>query len=503
MTLDRLKPRETLSEGFLSIDMEALLRKLPARSFRSPHHWPVELVRSALIRGARRVEVTIHSGLVEVADDGPPIPVEELDRLLSVFDPGNPPLERQAAIADFETERGISILAAFAPNPREVRIRTGGRHEVLIFRRAQPPLVNRADKIPGTRITVSRRRSEPAREMEILADYCHHARADVFLNGKLVSRGSRADRILSTTLPSRDGASEGSVWIPLAGDVCRIWLLDHGIRVRQIVHPAEDGLIYEATVECPTDPPPGLNRNVSSIAFDLYRQLAKLHDTHDHLRERIEELAFLHFRRTGSMALVDLFSPFLTCQQKRLRLSEVRRLARQGTLTALRTDDDHTRFLTTSRTLLLTDRQWEFLAEHASVPLTTPLPAPRPDPWPVRLARWLSRRISNAVSNLGLVRPVADSELTSGERRLLETVSCELGSGRYVLPRTSPGKVFAIMSRHRGLVPGRIMDHEGRKVLAISRHHPLVARAAEALVRDPGNVRMILPLLARGSGNWR
>jgi len=491
-----------LGADFLSIDMDALLRKLPARSFRSPHHWPVELVRSALIRGARRVDVTIRSGRVEILDDGPAIPGGEIDHLLVAFDPAREPLERQDAIAAFEHDRGIGLLAAFAPAPREVRIRTGGQHGRYVFRTGRAPSLEPVDKKPGTCITVLRREKEAGKEAQTLSDYCRHARADIFLDGRLVSRRSR-EAITSAQLPSWGSVASGSVWIPLSGDACRIWLLDHGVRWKQIVHLSEDGLVYEAAVECPADPPAELSMHVSSVGLDLYRALPGAYASRPELRDRIEELFFLHYRRTGSSSLIDTFAPFRLEDGSRISLAEIRRLARVRTLNALRSDDDPSRYLVTPHTLLLTPRQWEFLAEHASVSLTTPLPAPRPDAWPLRLARWAGKRISNAVSNLGLVRPVDDALLSARERDLLEVVSSSLSSGSYVLPGASPDMVYVIYSHHSGRSPGRLLDHRGRTVLAISRRHPLVERACLALEKDPRNIRMVLPMLTRGDGAWQ
>jgi hypothetical protein len=187
----------------------------------------------------------------------------------------------------------------------------------------------------------------------------------------------------------------------------------------------------------------------------------------------------------------------------RISLAEIRRLARRRTLAALRTDDDPSGYIVTPHTLRLTPRQWEFLAEHASIPLTTPLPAPQPEPWPLRLWRWCRRRVSNAISNLGLVRPVDDALLTARERDLLEAVSGTLSSGRYVLPDASPDSVYVIYSHHAGRSPGRLLDHRGRRVLAISRIHPLVDHACRALESDPDNIRIVVPMLTRGQGGWQ
>ena len=96
-----------------------------------------------------------------------------------------------------------------------------------------------------------------------------------------------------------------------------------------------------------------------------------------------------------------------------------------------------------------------------------------------------------------------DALLTARERDLLETVSSTLASGSYTLPGASPDSVFVIYSHHAGRSPGRLLDHRGRRVLAISRRHPLVEHACLALDRDPGNIRMVLPMLTRGEGTWQ
>jgi hypothetical protein len=513
MTRDRNMPRlrdsgEILGQDFLSIDIEALITKIAGRSFRSPHHYPVELVRSALARGARSVDVTIGRSRVEVRDDGPPLAADVLENLERVFDSRIDAPERQEALAGFESEQGIGILAAFAPSPREVCVETGAGKESgtrLVFRSGAGPRREKSGALSGTVVRVLRTGSDPGREAQTLVDYCKYAGARIMLNGSLISRHHAGGQAMaSTDLRNLEGADGATLWIPVIGDLCRVWMLDHGVRWNQAVFAPPSGFVYEASVECPGRLPEGFSGRAREAAAGLYRTMAgQVEDMPPDRKERAQELLFLHYVQTREIVFlgdVKLF-PVLGAGPC-LSLKEIGALSSEGLVYALRADDDPGRYDTRSPTVLvLTPAQWEFLVEHAHVPLSKPVPTPSADPWPARLGRRLRAAADAAVSRfrLGLLRPVEKRDLSEGETLLLDMISKELESGRFRMPGLDRGEsVKVLVSNTGGKAPGRLISHRGERVLALFRRSPVLRKASRAVKKDPANIAMVLSLLADG-----
>jgi hypothetical protein len=512
MTRDRNMPRlrdsgEILDQDFLSIDIEALITKIAGRSFRSPHHYPVELVRSALARGARRVDVTVSRSRVEVRDDGPPLAADVLENLERVFDSRIDSAERQEALARFESEQGIGILAAFAPSPKDVFVETGsgGKSVRLIFNSGASPRREKGKDLSGTIVRVLRTGSDAAREAQTLVDYCKYASTRVMLNGRLISRQQAGEQAMaSTDIKDLPGASGATLWIPVVGDLCRVWILDHGVRLNQAVRAPSSGFVFEAAVECAGRLPEGFTASAGKAAADLYRIMAEgYEDMPPPGKERVQELLFLHYVQTrdivflGHVRLFPVLSggPYLS-------LEDIRKLSSGGLVYALQTDDDPGLYDTRSPTVLvLTPAQWEFLVEHADVPLSKPVPTPSADPWPKRLGRRLRAAAEAAVSRfrLGLLRPVERDELSEGETLLLDLIAGELESGRFRLPGLDRGEtVEVLVSDTGGRAPGRLISHRGKRVLALFRQSPILRRASRAVEKDPANIAMVLSLLAGG-----
>lgn len=504
---------ESLDADFLSIDMEALLRKLPGHSFRSPHHYPVELVRTALVRGAIKVSVTVHRSRVEISDDGPPLNESKLEKLCDVFDSRKPAYERQAALAFFEDERGIDILAAFSPSPKAVIIETVGKSRSgarITFRRGAQPHRRASSGEPGTRITILRAEGNTQKERETLRDYCRHAGAEILMDGSIISRRPAPENELaSIPLTAWANVGGGSLWIPDEGDVCRIWFMDHGIRWRRSFFPPRHGMVFEAAVECAGKAPDDFSERVREASLKLYRLIANEYDSFSPShRDRVEELLFLHYRHTLDLTLAGDFRPFMVLDHAaRMSLVEIKKRTEEGALQALRVDDDPGRYYTKSSTvLILTLLQWEFLVDHAGIRLSTPTPVPGPDPRPVRLYRWLKKKGAGAASTarLSLLKPVDRDELDEQETRLLDLISKELDSGRFRLPGVSPGNPIEIIMSDRGRsVPGRVLDYEGKTVLALFRHNRHIRCAARTLEKNPANIYMVLPMLTEGFDGWR
>jgi hypothetical protein len=126
-----------MNNRLLSIDVDAHLEKLATRSYRSPAHFPVELVRSALKRGAEKIDIQIEKNRFEIRDDGRPLDSTQLELLKSLLDTAAADKSREQAIIDLQDSDGIGLLAIFSSSPTRIDILTSGqsKEHILAFDR--------------------------------------------------------------------------------------------------------------------------------------------------------------------------------------------------------------------------------------------------------------------------------------------------------------------------------------------------------------------------------
>jgi len=495
-----------VDDGFLSVDVEAQVRKIARRTLRSPAEHLVELVRDAARRGARTVRVGVSRGEAWIEDDGAPQREEELARLCVALDPAADPAARTGGLSFFGGPEGMGLLAAFATGPQRVEVEAAapaGRVRAIFAQGARPRVERRAGGgRAGCSVRIARA-GDPARERALLARACRFSPGRIVLDGaEIGGRGAPSDALADTRLASGDGL----VWIPPCADVCRVRLLERGIVKREKVNPPDGGLVYEAAIECRDAEPAGRAGELREAARRLYGELGRRAGSlAGAARDRVEELLFLHFRRTGDASIVGELPLF-----RRLgggapaSLASLRREAAAGRpVEAILAGEDRGQGTGGRRggaVLVLTARQWEFLAEHAGVPLWRP---PQPPREASRLARYLARlasRLREAWGRAagGSAAPVAAADLDEGERLLVDLVSAELARGTRRLHGAPPGaRVRAAAGEGSG--PARLVEGEGGEWLLLLPRRGRAARlAARALARDPGLAGAATALLARG-----
>lgn len=525
--------QRVLGENFLSVDVDAQLRKLPSQTFRSAHHYPVELVRGAAGRGAGRIELTIARKELVVTDDGAPMSLAALSALVLVVDPSRSQEDRERALAFFEDGNGMDVLAALAPAPRRVWIETGppgARIRVMIEtgKPAQtwpPSLLDRlrdGSRLPDweevetmiapgrgesasghNRVRIERKGKQKA-EREALADYCCYAKSDIILDGRRVSSRGPAGALAYADLPAGDGIGPGRVWIPREGDTCRVTLLSHGIRWRQSAYPPRKGLIYHAAVDAVATPPTGTIERIRENAHQLYGLLAKRHrGLETASRRRVEELLFLHYRLRGESDLVGGFAPFRLLGSKRLlSLSEVAQEAQAGELRMLNVGERAERFdVRVGPVLLVTAPQREFLLHQVGLLLPPPPRKVKDTTWPIRLSRLALAGLRALVGGVSarVNRPIPEGRLEPDEIRLLELVRQELNDGGYRLPLVPAAyETDVCMVNRAGARPGALLRHRRAVRLVLFRRHKDLRACVTACADHPENIRMVMPLLCDG-----
>lgn len=295
--------------GLLTIDARAHLAKITTCYFSSPAVYPVELVRNALRRGARKIDITSEPGFFRLEDDGSPIPCGELTALAGLTGGRLAPSAAETAIAGFLDGKGIGLLALFAPRPECVEIETGSRTWRFPEREDRPAAAPRSR---GNVMWLRRDKGYRREEEEYLRENCRFVSIPITINGHLLDRESAAaDALVSIPISRETGGCSGTLWIPRRHMNCRLWLLDHGVIWKRKVFPPLAGGVWEAAVESPFD--------ISETALEGFRQeWRRLYTWLIHhysrfsrrIRDRVDELIFHCYQSVGDQLLLADFRPF-------------------------------------------------------------------------------------------------------------------------------------------------------------------------------------------------
>ncbi len=506
MIFDRTKGR---TDNILSIDVDAHLEKLTTHTYRSPAHYPVELVRSALQRGATRVSVEINRKKIEIQDNGSGIDAARILKLKMLMESGVPIENKEQAIIELQHPEGIGLLSIFSPSPAQIRLHnTTSSHEQLLsfknesLREFTSESINQEPSHidTGTRLTLYRKSPHLELEQRTLKEYCRGVTVDIWLNHELISKKSVIKNAMaSLILDSPILAEKGEVGIPKRGDVCHIWILDQGIPVsRKIIAPWR-GFIFDAALETNSDI---TGKFLDGLLRDIYRLYQYLIEKYPTLpceyQHRVEELIFKHHRLSNDASLVEDLPAFKSNDSPHpLTLSQLRTRARTIILYAIPLEIDLNQYDTSNKMVLqLNQQQIDYLINHSDIPVQFLNPS-RPHS---TLTRWIYEliekweRIPHLIPLLKIKR-IPDKHLTPEELQFIRLLSRHLKSlpPDQSKPFTGGGITFI---EGKGLVPFSLQKQKSRDRSAIThilihRKHPLIKKAVETINRHPENIEYV------------
>jgi len=482
-----------ISLPILSVDVDAQLRKLPARRFQRPEHYLVEWIRGALARGATNIEVTTGARTVSVTDDGKAIDIAMLNDLCKALDHDRDDAGRRAGLERFEQGKGLSVLAALAPDDARVELETGDGETRHLWHLTigKTPVAASPQGVSGTRLRVQRR-GGAKRERKAVEEYVRFARANVLLDGRPLHSGAPADALAYARVS--DEGLVGHIWIPATGDTCRLWSTSHGVRQRQRVLAVGDGLVYHAAIEAVEGVVALPLERLRTEAVALYRLLAKRYAslTPDG-RTRADELLFLLHRCEGDQELIRDFRIFRWLNEDKMgNLDELRKEAESGACHALRVEEPRARFdIEGRRVLRLTGAQWEFLNDRVGVKL-------------VRPPELVKRRRGGGLA----LRELWAGARRRRARRLAAIRSTVKPSSEFVqlgemLARFASEDVPVHWVRGSGPCPALVATRLGQPGLVLFHDHPEVARAVRGLAQDPQLAFIWATRLLRGETSAR
>jgi hypothetical protein len=208
------------ADELLTIDIAAELRKLATATLEGPWQAPAELVRRALLAGARHVSVDLGDPLV-VRDDGEPLSEDRCRQLETVLDARRPEAERHRALVALEEDPGLLAVAAL--RPRRVRFEEG--------------------LAGGTTVVVEGATLDASAARRWLQTCTRFSTAEVVVDGIPAPRGF-GDPLLESALPP---PLVGRLALTAGEESAHVWLLLGGVVTAHLTLP--DAPAFEAAVE--------------------------------------------------------------------------------------------------------------------------------------------------------------------------------------------------------------------------------------------------------------
>ncbi|MDQ1355168.1 MAG: hypothetical protein QG657_5478 [Acidobacteriota bacterium] len=507
------------SSNLFSIDVEAHLKKAASHTFGSSSHYPVELVRAALKRGAGEVAIRVGRTRIQVTDNGPGMDTDALKTLTTLLDPTQPTELKEAAVETLQDRSGFGLLAIFAPAPSKIIIENVSVLEktCIVFEKGRMKKFYSCDLSVGTRITLFNLTGRnPSREKYILRAYCRSVRQDIRLNNRIISRGpllELSQLLASLNITGSNYISHGIIGVPRDGDICRLRLLDLGIPYRYVTFPPHQGFIFDAAVEYPDMSIGTANGEITGdfldhlaeYAFQLYQWLCHNHASAPApVQARMEELIFDHYRFTRSQkkissSLMDHFAPFKTLGiPSTLTLAEIKDQARTAPIFAVPRHKEHLRYNTLGKTVLsLTREQADLLVNLEKLAITFLAPVFQKEKRLPIFFFSLKKGFKRLVFRFFgfLLIPAQRKVLNLDQLTLPEQLFMKAINGYLARQEETPVKE-AVMVSSRGPFPS--VQSQPSLPLLIRRDHPLVRKAVDAVQTDPRNLEIFMPLIARG-----
>lgn len=301
--------------SLLTIDVSAEVRKLVQAQLQGPFQLPTELVRLALRRGARRVQVTLDRSKLTVIDDGAPFGAQWLDDL-AVLASGGAQSSRHEALTRLEAAGQMALVAATGYDYDLVRVQAADRGQIGTTLTIVPGNANVvASSAQQNAITVSGFSYDRSRAREWLSRTARFATSEIVLDGKPVERRS-GDWCASTSLRSH----RGTLAIPKESAGAHAWLLDGGIEAAHVTMTHCPPV--ELTIELSDQVPPGsspadirraFNQMLGAVVEDAVGtlcQLVRRADLPDHVHARLVEILLetarlrLHAKQIATLPLL-------------------------------------------------------------------------------------------------------------------------------------------------------------------------------------------------------
>lgn len=485
MTATAPTPAAPSSPLRLSIDVAAEIDLLTHAGLHGPHQIPAELVRLAFARGAEKIDIRSQRRRVEITASGANVELGLLRSAVEALEIRRSDASRHAALVRLEQGGGIALLWVLGWIG-EVRLRVAGPDGALEVSRQRDGSFELIDGSPEPQPVVTAELDGSAaairRCRDWLAAACRHAWRPVVLDGHDLRAGFSGGSFrvrLESPLPAE-------VRLGAPGEAPSLVLLHHGVVGSRATVPGFP--VFSAAVELagvvadgasPADHraavTPFLSALVDTVVGVLLQTVPLLSGLEAGSRARlVREL--LRAAVLGRRLEAVWSAPLLECRDRDGSVSwvSVADVADGPPPVIDPADADRA-----TATALVLDRESADLLERlVGEPLVRLDRPPR---------RGSGRRLRDLMAGMGEIpsqiaaaaaRPIAPEHFTPGERAL-----CRLLSDVAVPSNGARADVR--------LVKGRFAPRSRGSRLSLGRAHPLVQRAAAALVASTERGRLV------------
>ena len=358
-----------------SLDVESYLHKSAVFSQRSSLLYSTELIKTAFKRGADNINIIIDQNKTEIFDNGSGIDPGNLNMLAELKTKHAPVERKEAAVRILRGDYGAGLLAVFASEPKSIKIETVSDNigYSLSINDEEVFMEEGTSLEKGTRILISRRSRNYKKEIEIVKEYLRWSGKKIILNGnEVITEKTIPDTLVSVKVGDNNSVVTGMCGIPSSGGMCRIWFTENGIIRKKMDSPPFRGLIFSAVIETNKSEWEDVHPIVVPYIYKLYQYLGekytKLISEH---KNRVEELIFLHTRKTGERKFTEIIKPFrVSGSNTFIGLEELINLSDSGKLYVINSDHDKSDLSDKNSefTIELSPRQIDFVMNHLRIP---------------------------------------------------------------------------------------------------------------------------------------
>lgn len=494
--------------NLFSIDISSHLKKAATHTFGSSSHYPVELVRAALIRKASKIDILINHYKICIQDDGSGLDIASLETLITILDPSKPAPQKEEAVERMQTRNGFGLLAIFASLPGKFLIEnvsSYGKTQIL-FRNNLIKKNESCTLNTGTRITIfTRRNRNILREKKILKIYCKSAQVDILLNNHLISKQPIFSHHLALLKMDRSkNNTREEIAIPESGNLCIIRLYDMGIPYSYFSLPPQKGFIFDAAIEYSGEITESYIKYLTEHTYDLYKWLSYNYSSASlHIKERIEELIFTHYRLTGDTSFVKDFSAFKKFKsEKTLTITQITNKAKSHTIFAVPKNKEYLAYNTDNRFVLsLTQNQGDILMNLIHIPITFMSPLFQRNKIFYEFYSFLKKSLKQTIFNLFTIlsnkKITKPEHLSYSEKFFLNILNKYISQNNEALSYNITINMIESRLPFLYLYQKKCCKKSVKQKLLIKRNHPCVKKAIYAVGKDYENIELFIPLIDR------
>jgi hypothetical protein len=507
----------TLASELLTIDVDAEIRKLCGRQFRTPAEQMVELVRVAIHAGAKVVRIELGIRWATIETEGGHLSESTLHWLCAIADPRLSSQQRHEALTQCEVDLGAGLLSLVSSPAASVTSSSPECSHIVEFASGRSPRHTRASgEAPALQLRVARQGSR-REERAALRRACRFSRVPVFLAGQPLGGTDQLEDCLLQTEVSRGNLS-CRVGLPRVGELCHTVILCQELVVKETYGLSRYGYVYAALV-----------RDRRAIRLDqinlasakslvdrarsqLYRRLRSDYSLLSRAdRVVARDLLFRRSERSRDTSVLAGVPLFRRLAGRPVSLAKLARSAQAGAIWAVAPEMARRRWLANPRTVYLLDaREREYLTTNVRIVCQQP-PAVGRESWRMRVRvllgrfrRRISWRLSHVTVRLLGGQPLRPTSLTDEEKMLVAAIQNEIRSGRFSLPGVSAAmstRVYVGMAERGGL-PLALRRYRRRLGVLLPRHHPVVRRMVDAFAVDGTSLQPILAALFGGHDGY-